>query len=721
MDSLYKNSILARLNEIVRSNGADLKFNTLLPEGAELVKLLATGNLSVLPIISISDEYDYIIGENVSAYTTTDSTDEIHSNTYDYSEVLPAKLHVSFTLIALDVSDIIEMEKLILNSFSDVQHLTAKHPKKSGEKLHFDICVDNSADIKRQNQNIKLPNLGNCTLYQSIIRLKCESCAIFLPELHPAQIELDRQIQIQLVKRGKALEELLKKQEVLQENNRERISLTCSGIIKLLGLESLNGYGFNELYEKMLKTKGSISDANQACIKDAANKKVQLEQEQAAIEAANKQYGKSGDKVLNVYTDAVVKDIRSKVADKLNIPVYGGSTYMEWFRLYYAKELKIPNILVTDFSSFTMYRNTYTVIDGDGDEKSRPCVKDKLPIEYNFAVGILAKTKEEAETYRKAITEAYSDELKLNIDISLLNGDVIPLTAQYDDSNPIAIENLNDSLFGNIYKSLLSFKKTSTVYCVKAYTKDDVQDNQRLQYRLLQQALFALECSEEVKHGAIYNLDRNYKALITKKGSIFGAFKSEDYKKLKVQFDNGTPIDRNLFNSALKNITQIFPSLYDRMIVGWTHQQIKEYMEGYVKYFEEQYNSLCDILDMPTSFTLLSYPSPRSRDSLRACIEFMGQPHYTLEKALLDFMTYEVNRQAQQAAEDEARREARRESGGGGFLSSMINQGLEKSNIKRNAGKRGKRDLIGQAGCAKTYGGSCSSCNIRFSCSRYFM
>ena len=58
--------------------------------------------------------------------------------------------------------------------------------------------------------------------------------------------------------------------------------------------------------------------------------------------------------------------------------------------------------------------------------------------------------------------------------------------------------------------------------------------------------------------------------------------------------------------------------------------------------------------------------------------------------------------------------------GGPGFLSSLIHQSIEERNIKHNVGKRGKRDLIGQSGCAKTYGESCSNCSFRMACSRYW-
>lgn len=63
----------------------------------------------------------------------------------------------------------------------------------------------------------------------------------------------------------------------------------------------------------------------------------------------------------------------------------------------------------------------------------------------------------------------------------------------------------------------------------------------------------------------------------------------------------------------------------------------------------------------------------------------------------------------------------RREAQGPGVMSSMIRQGVENRNIKNNIGKTGKRDLIGQAGCAKNDGGNCSSCNLRYGCSRYWV
>ncbi len=672
MDSLYNNSIFKHLTSIVEKSNSTQKFNTILPKGNEVVQHLFSGNLSILPLISLSNEYNYIVGDILSTYQTIDDSNEYHSYEYNYSEAIPANLRPSFTLIATDISHIIEMEKLILDNFSSEQRLTFEHPNKPGEKILFNIAIDNSSEVERTNQNLNLPNYGNCTLYQSIIRLRCHNCAMFLPEFHSVQIQLDKNVQLQLVSRGRALEELSKTAETAQGKITEQIQSAKTEISKLLGLNTMVDYGFTELYQKMNALQSDLSTANEACIKDVEDKKAQMVQEQARIDAVNKEYSKKGDEVLNRYTDAIVEDIRSRVAEKLNIPVYGGSTYMEWFRLYGVKELELPNILVTAKPTFTMQRRTYSVIDQNGNEITRPCVKDKLPLEYQFVVGILAKTEDETNVLKKALVDVYSDAIQLDILVPELNAETIQLKMQYDSAKPIALQTLNDGLFGNIYKALLCFSNSSTAYFVKEYSKEELKDNQRLQLRLVQQALYMLDCSESLKYSAIHKLDTDYKALITKKSSIFGFLRNENYKKLKMQFDTGAAIDKELFNSVLKDITAYFPSLYDRMLAGWTYEQLKEYMQGYVHYFEERHKTLCSILGIPTTFLGLSYPTPRSRDSLRACIELMELPHYSLNQALVDFRNYEAERQAQQDAEDEARREARRESGGSSILGGVL-------------------------------------------------
>lgn len=55
-----------------------------------------------------------------------------------------------------------------------------------------------------------------------------------------------------------------------------------------------------------------------------------------------------------------------------------------------------------------------------------------------------------------------------------------------------------------------------------------------------------------------------------------------------------------------------------------------------------------------------------------------------------------------------------------GVLNYLLRQGVDHVTIQRNAGRAGKRDLIGQTGCARNYGGDCSDCNVRSGCARYF-
>ncbi len=110
----------------------------------------------------------------------------------------------------------------------------------------------------------------------------------------------------------------------------------------------------------------------------------------------------------------------------------------------------------------------------------------------------------------------------------------------------------------------------------------------------------------------------------------------------------------------------------------------------------------------------------RCKQAIEYCLTELTK-NYT--RPLIDVIN-EYRNMVAEAAEigyEEAQEAEEEGDGGGGILSELIGRKIEKSNIERNRGKTGKRDLIGQAGCAKNQGGSCSSCNIRRGCSRYWI
>lgn len=116
----------------------------------------------------------------------------------------------------------------------------------------------------------------------------------------------------------------------------------------------------------------------------------------------------------------------------------------------------------------------------------------------------------------------------------------------------------------------------------------------------------------------------------------------------------------------------------------------------------------------------------RSASDLKRIIKYMEESNDLVSAIYKVHEENEINEkryeeEKRQREEEQLRKESEsyEESSGGGFLSSLIRQGIESANISRHRGNRGKRDLIGEAGCAKNYGGRCSSCNLRFGCSRY--
>lgn len=256
----------------------------------------------------------------------------------------------------------------------------------------------------------------------------------------------------------------------------------------------------------------------------------------------------------------------------------------------------------------------------------------------------------------------------------------------------------------------------------------DISNNYRLQINLLRQAVFYGECSVKLSE-AVKQLDIDYKNLVSGRTSFLGFLNSNEFKTLKNCYDNRMPLDRNLFDSVFKKIVCIYPNLYDKTVQGWSYEQVKADIQKYADLFDQKFVELYTLLGVPESFPRETTELPYSFVNLRTYANLMkDDPKLSLSEAM-KIQEENIRESRKWKAEEQAAQYQQSESfggyqqggssGGHGLLSSLAHRGIENANIRRNAGKVGKRDLIGQAGCAKTYSGDCSTCNIRHGCSRY--
>lgn len=258
-------------------------------------------------------------------------------------------------------------------------------------------------------------------------------------------------------------------------------------------------------------------------------------------------------------------------------------------------------------------------------------------------------------------------------------------------------------------------------------------------------------CEYKIRNEALPQLDSAYKNLFTlnQKKSFFGsmldaigsAFESVEYKQLKECFKYGRPVDRNLFDTALSKITNVYPLLYDKMAQGWSPEQIHEDLNKYADLINKKWNAICKdvftIACLPIFHQLNmsgdgNQPTEQIHKGLVFYIQKMADdPYCTLANAMEAYSEQlrieeeeriERNRQNQETLEEwsESFRERRQNSSSGGFLSNMLSTagGVALGNKMSNSrGKKsGKLDLYGTARCPygkKDDGGWTIACDLR--------
>lgn len=740
MDYMYNKCIADYITE--KSSHFDTKITVTV--GTEsIIKRFDEGDWTFMPCVAIHSGYEYLNANCESPL--------------DFTQALPAKLCPEIEIIADEISDVIETEKFLSELFSSAVSLSLTNPY-NNEIIAFSACINKNIKIKRSRE--KIQHLSNREYNSTVIPLILDSNALFMREFHPAEIEYKIDIQLQLVKRGKALEELKTRIDTFSIPHQQQINTAYNQIVSLLGLEELADFSFSDIFEIMEELECDISTAVTECEERVIENKQKAEKERQRIEKEQREaeqrkkaeetrrmnintiLGQSGDSSTDIFANAIVENFKKVMQLSYSVNIYGGSTLLEWYRLKELNEQTYPTIIIKDTIKFVMGRKTYKAKDNLGNILDIPFSKDMLPINYGFEIEIYAENTQQIEEISNCIKNNYSNEKAVTVKLPIDDKDIyfsVGICFSGDKKQTTSVKtpfgymggfsttNTQPQNVNGIYKSVLEFCNYQSVYFVKDYTKNDLLNKHRLQINLLRLAVFYGECCLKLKEIA-KKVNTKYRNTFNGQTPFFNFLNSEDYKSLKYNYNNGIPVDRSVFERVFKEIIDFYPYLYDKHMQKWTTDQIVEDINNYSNLFDNKFIELYTLLGVPTQFERTSKEVPYSFVNLRTYANAMqNNPLLTLAEAIQDkeqtilewkdseFETVETQEPSCQGGYGNY------SSAGGGFLSSMLKQGIEKTNIKRNSGKIGKRDLIGQSGCAKTYGGNCENCSIRFSCSRYFM
>ncbi|MCI8332315.1 MAG: hypothetical protein HFE78_05780 [Clostridiales bacterium] len=653
-----------------------------------------------------------------------------YQNGIDLKKEARVNSDFTITLLADSIDKLIEMEEAISSKYSTPQKLSDL----SDERCVSDaeVLIDTEKKIERCTSKTRKNE------YQSILHMKCND--IILPQeiVNPIKIELDKNIQLQVMKHLSLLNNLYSKFRYsadIQHDIEEQISSMYTFENLCHEKITLDDNGFSECYSIMIADESDISNATavhaqrkeekrQREEKEKKQAETKKQREEERLKDVDKRFSKKGDKVLNRFTDAVVEDIASKLNFDFPITVYGGSSFVEWYRLEGNRILEYPNILIYTDSNFTFEHKVYTNIANNGTESIHGYGKTAFPINYGVSIRIMAKDQEQSDLIENKLYDIYSEKVEIHVPDPVIAGEFCSINIEINTDVSVTRETLRNKADGsNLINTVITCKRFPSVYYPIEYIFTDITDDQPLQVRLIQQAQFLLLCDSKIRSEAIKQLDTDYKKLFGSQPtakSVLGfmsnaissalqdvvsmAYNSEEfeaYKTLRTCIKNGQAFDRKTFDKAFSKIIGVYPNLYDKMMQGWSIDRIREDLNKYAEYFNERWNSICNSLAVganPFLFKMLGMSGDKNQplQSINKGLIFsmekmIRDPYCSLSDVEVAYKE-QLLKEQREAEEQERRTEEwldslrdaraeRRESGSsGGFLGNVFNSTKPKTN-----------------------------------------
>ena len=310
----------------------------------------------------------------------------------------------------------------------------------------------------------------------------------------------------------------------------------------------------------------------------------------------------NGDEMLNRITDVIVQDLKTRLDNAM--PVYGGTTYAEWFLAGDCKKnLAFPNVLLKVSVDFDSERKEYCNVNKVGDSIKHQYSHEALPLMHSVFCRIYAKERTEAEVIQKQIYDYYFDkgiQFAIPDPVSSDEHAIYEMMPENELGSIIQSKSENGE---TIWRSIVSFKEQPNVYSTNSIKQDKTKATKDpvLQLSYIEQAEYCCSHVERLDE-AIKCLDTYYKTLFDY-GFLSNLFCTEDYKKLKNSIKEGQAVDIKLFNKVFEQITNYYP-LFSKFAYGWTYEQIRKDILGIQMQYKELVDELAELAGIPKKITV---------------------------------------------------------------------------------------------------------------------
>ena len=668
-------------------------------------------------------DYPAIIFSENSDYYAEHNQDDV-----DLENEIRASVLIDIEIVCNNIDDIIHFENLFSNQLSSNYYLKEVDSDRIVKDTY--LCLNTESKPKRKN-------LNNGT-FTTAITVNCYDFILRKYIENPIRFELDKKAQVKLLKHLYLLESLYFKLTVeynstndstIKEKIGSQIPLLEKQISEMFIFKDLCGenfsyknHSFQYCYQLLTDKKINADIKAIFALDEQRIKKDEEKKKQAADEKAKKekeaaerlakmrdQFSGEGDKQLNRYTDAVIQDFQSNISLD-NTAIYGGTSFSKWYSQFEERSLTYPNILIVDSFKYEIGLHSYENETTDGDIVAHEYNTCCLPVKYGIFVRIFSNSAEKNKELEQRIIDYYSTQKQIRVSDYKNQGELSVINLQVSPETEIERKQ-----FGSVHRTIIMFKPFNSIFYVCGYTPEECENNQRQQLRLLQQAEYMyikLSYYAEAKR----QLSSYYKPLIERKHSLLGFLNSADYKKVKSLYNNGMPISKELFDSAMKSIVKYYPDLYQQFINGWSYAQIEQNMDGFINYYKTRFELLMNLLKIPAR----SMKNPFYQDQItyhtqEAIIYFirkMLDPYCELDHAIGEYtnnkrkeLEAQRERERIEREEREAMRAEQEAYGGRSSGSSILKTavGVALGNKISSGGKKksanGKIDLWGTAAC----------------------
>ncbi len=304
-----------------------------------------------------------------------------------------------------------------------------------------------------------------------------------------------------------------------------------------------------------------------------------------------------GDKETNRYTNAVIADIKSRIKTDFEVDYFGGSTYIPHDMTTIRINQRKPYVCINTNANFTFACTQYHIKSTDGAVNTyRHDFINTLPYVYGITAYIYydSNTEDRAKIIEEQFCSAYADEVQIWIEVPNGSGEKSTTKLRVDKASITT-----QSTLGGITKcKVIKFIPYYSVYFWQGYDVQNIEDNPKQQFALLQAAEFALLTHSKLTKDAIRLYEIDYNAVVTHK-KLFNFLLPKAYREVKDRFDRGQHIDRTLFETAFANIVNVYPQLYDYFMQGMSYEQIESDMKNRAEILSQRYAQLCDDLQLP--------------------------------------------------------------------------------------------------------------------------